>query len=81
MAFQKITIEPVTRIEGHAKVTVYMNEDGSVNLSGLGATLARAHFTAEPLTAVPSAISSVCHSVIGSFLAGIWRNRLPDGGR
>ena len=31
MAFQKITIEPVTRIEGHAKVTVYMNEDGSVN--------------------------------------------------
>ncbi|HNX46442.1 MAG TPA: Ni/Fe hydrogenase subunit alpha [Anaerolineaceae bacterium] len=31
MAFQKITIEPVTRIEGHAKVTVHMNEDGSVN--------------------------------------------------
>lgn len=30
MVTQKITIEPVTRIEGHAKVTVHMNEDGSV---------------------------------------------------
>ncbi len=27
---QKITIEPVTRIEGHAKVTIRMKEDGSV---------------------------------------------------
>lgn len=31
MVTQKITIEPVTRIEGHAKVTIHMNEDGSVN--------------------------------------------------
>lgn len=30
MVTQKITIEPVTRIEGHAKVTVRMNDDGSV---------------------------------------------------
>ncbi len=30
MTTQKITIEPVTRIEGHAKVTVHMKEDGSV---------------------------------------------------
>lgn len=30
MATQKITIEPVTRIEGHAKVTVHLKEDGSV---------------------------------------------------
>ena len=28
---QKITIEPVTRIEGHAKVTIHMKEDGSVD--------------------------------------------------
>jgi bile acid:Na+ symporter, BASS family len=40
--------------------------------SGLGVVLARKHF-ADPLTAVPCAISSVFHSVIGSFLAGIWR--------
>jgi NAD-reducing hydrogenase large subunit len=30
MGTQKITIEPVTRIEGHAKVTIHMNDDGSV---------------------------------------------------
>ena len=30
MTAQKITIEPVTRIEGHAKVTVHMNDDGTV---------------------------------------------------
>ena len=30
MTTQKITIEPVTRIEGHAKVTIHMKEDGSV---------------------------------------------------
>lgn len=46
--------------------------------SGLGVVLARKHF-ADPLTAVPCAISSVFHSVIGSFLAGWWR--LRDGGR
>lgn len=30
MATEKITIEPVTRIEGHAKVTIHMNDDGNV---------------------------------------------------
>jgi NAD-reducing hydrogenase large subunit len=30
MATQKITIEPVTRIEGHAKVTIHMKENGDV---------------------------------------------------
>ena len=29
MLAQKITIEPVTRIEGHAKVTIHMGEDGN----------------------------------------------------
>ena len=28
---QKITIEPVTRIEGHAKVTIHLKEDGLVD--------------------------------------------------
>jgi NAD-reducing hydrogenase large subunit len=28
MVAEKITIEPVTRIEGHAKVTIHMNDDG-----------------------------------------------------
>jgi BASS family bile acid:Na+ symporter len=43
--------------------------------SGLGVVLARRHFPAEPLTAVPCAISSVVHSVIGSGLAAWWRWR------
>lgn len=30
MVAQKITIEPVTRIEGHAKVTIHLKEDGKV---------------------------------------------------
>jgi BASS family bile acid:Na+ symporter len=40
--------------------------------SGLGVVLARQHFL-DPLTAVPAALSSVFHSVIGSTLAAIWR--------
>lgn len=31
MAQQKITIEPVTRIEGHAKITIFMGDDGKVH--------------------------------------------------
>ena len=42
--------------------------------SGLGVVLAGANF-ASPLVAVPSAISSLVHSLIGSLLAGIWRSR------
>ncbi|KAG6557091.1 hypothetical protein Mapa_001018 [Marchantia paleacea] len=40
--------------------------------SVLGVVLAGQHFS-NPLTAVPCAVSSVCHSVFGSTLAGIWR--------
>ena len=40
--------------------------------SGLAVVLARANF-ANPLVAVPGAISSFCHSAIGSFLAAWWR--------
>ena len=42
--------------------------------SGLGVVLAGKHF-ADPLTAVPCAISAVFHSVIGSVVAGYWRLR------
>lgn len=31
MVAQKITIEPVTRIEGHAKITIHLKEDGLVD--------------------------------------------------
>ena len=40
--------------------------------SGLGVVLARQNFT-DPLVAIPSAISSVFHSVIASLLAALWR--------
>lgn len=40
--------------------------------SGLGAALAKAHFAAMPLVAVPSAIFSVWHNISGSLLASYW---------
>ncbi|MFO1476097.1 MAG: bile acid:sodium symporter family protein [Verrucomicrobiota bacterium] len=43
--------------------------------SGLGAALARAHFSNLPLAPLPCAISATFHSVIGSLLAGLWRLR------
>jgi BASS family bile acid:Na+ symporter len=45
--------------------------------SVLGVVLATEHF-GNPLTAVPCAVSSICHSVIGSILAGIWRCMPPS---
>lgn len=40
--------------------------------SVLGVVLANQHFS-NPLTAVPCAVSSVCHSVLGSLIAALWR--------
>lgn len=48
--------------------------------SGLGTVLAQRHF-ADPLTAVPCAISATFHSIIGSLLAGIWRLGAPPDDR
>ncbi|KAL2476466.1 putative sodium/metabolite cotransporter BASS1 [Abeliophyllum distichum] len=45
--------------------------------SVLGVVLATQHF-GNPLTAVPCAVSSVCHSIFGSALAGIWRRSIPN---
>ncbi|CAA7396133.1 unnamed protein product [Spirodela intermedia] len=42
--------------------------------SVLGVVLAGRHL-GSPLAAVPCAVSSVCHSVYGSALAGVWRSR------
>lgn len=43
--------------------------------SGLGVVLARANFS-DPLVAVPCALSSIFHSLIGSALAAVW-SRVP----
>ncbi|CAI0440851.1 unnamed protein product [Linum tenue] len=45
--------------------------------SVLGVVLATQHF-GNPLTAVPCAVSSVCHSILGSVLAGFWRRDVPS---
>ncbi|NQY10626.1 MAG: bile acid:sodium symporter family protein [Flavobacteriales bacterium] len=42
--------------------------------SGLGVVLARNNF-ASPLTAIPSAISSLTHCLIGSIAAAMWRSK------
>lgn len=42
--------------------------------SGLGVVLARAHF-ANPAVAIPSALSSLFHCLIGSLLATYWRRQ------
>ncbi len=42
--------------------------------SGLGAVLAQSNF-ANPLTAIPSAISAIFHCVLGSILAAYWSRR------
>lgn len=44
--------------------------------SVLGIVLATQHF-GNPLTTVPCAVSSICHSIYGSVLAGIWRRMPP----
>jgi len=46
--------------------------------SGLATVLAKSHF-ANPLTAIPCAISAVTHSVIGSIAAAYWRSRPAEG--
>lgn len=47
--------------------------------SGLGVVLARQNF-ASPLVAIPAAISSLAHSLLGSVLAGVWRRQTPAPG-
>ena len=46
--------------------------------SGLGATLAKVHFAAQPGAAMVCAISALYHCLIGSILASLWRSRPPE---
>ena len=45
--------------------------------SGLGVVLGQQNF-ASPLVAIPSAISAVLHSLVGSVAAALWRTRSVD---
>lgn len=46
--------------------------------SGLGVVLTRQNF-ASPVVAIPSAVSSLCHCLIGSLMAAIWQR--SDAGK
>ena len=54
------------------KTSRTMSIEVGMQNSALGVVLASAHF-ADPLVAVPCAISATAHSVIGSMLAAFWR--------
>lgn len=67
----------VSRFFGYPRVIARtISIEVGMQNSGLGVVLARRHFS-DPLTAVPGAISAVCHSVLGSLFAGYWRLRPP----
>lgn len=63
-----------TRLDVPAARTLSI-EVGMQN-SGLGVVLARSNF-ADPLVAVPCALSSIVHSLVGSAVAVVWRRRRP----
>ncbi|MDP3876711.1 MAG: bile acid:sodium symporter family protein [Methylobacter sp.] len=56
---------------GKAECRTVSIEVGMQN-SGLGASLAKAHFAEMAMAPVPAAISAVFHCLIGSALAGLW---------
>lgn len=67
----------VTRLTARDEITARtISIEVGMQNSGLGAVLARNNFT-DPIVAVPSAISSVFHSLIGSALAAVWSRRTP----
>lgn len=65
----------LARLRSHDELTARtISIEVGMQNSGLGVVLARKNFV-DPLTAIPSAISSVFHSIIGSALAAVWRKR------
>lgn len=61
-------------IEDRAGAARTISIEVGMQNSGLGAALAREHF-ADPLTAIPSAISAMTHCILGSALAAVWSRR------
>lgn len=68
------------RISRNEVVSRTVSIEVGMQNSGLGVVLARANF-ADPVTAIPSAISSVFHSLIGSLLAAVWSAKPPESGK
>src|SRR5579885_3767079 len=60
---QRITIEPITRIEGHAKITVQLNEAGEVEDARFHVTQVRGvekFCEGRPYTEMPSLMARIC---------------------
>jgi NAD-reducing hydrogenase large subunit len=60
---KRITIDPVTRIEGHAKITIHLNEDGKVSRTHLHVTQVRGFekFTeGRPYYEMPAITARIC---------------------
>ena len=60
---QKITINPVTRIEGHAKIDIYLDEEGSVTDTQFHVTQVRGFekfVEGRPFYEMPSITSRIC---------------------
>ena len=72
----RIVLRMQPDVEGMAR-TISI-EVGMQN-SGLGVVLARNHFSMA-VVALPPAVSSVVHSLIGSALSVLWRRYWPDPG-
>ncbi|HEX9593175.1 MAG TPA: bile acid:sodium symporter family protein [bacterium] len=63
----------ITRLQGRGVLAARtLSIEVGMQNSGLGVVLARQNFP-DPMVAIPSAISSLCHSLIGSLLAALWR--------
>lgn len=56
----------------HGSIARTISIEVGMQNSVLGVVLANQHFS-NPLTAVPCAVSSVCHSILGSLVAALWR--------
>src|SRR5512142_3069682 len=63
MARQTITLDPVTRIEGHAKITLHLNEDGRVEDARFHVTQFRGFeklCEGRPFSEMPSLMARIC---------------------
>jgi len=61
---------------GFGQVARTISIEVGMQNSGLGAVLAHAHF-ANPLTAIPSALSAITHCILGSAFAAWWSRHPP----
>jgi NAD-reducing hydrogenase large subunit len=60
---QQITIDPLTRIEGHAKITLHLDDDGTVQDARLHITQLRGFeklCEGRPFAEMPSLMARIC---------------------